>query len=146
MLQNHLFWFCLLQGDPGGVIGIVPLKGDRGFPGTPGLHVRCCVYVCVPEHAYTCLCASKEKNNLDSVIRIFFTRTSLSSRDQVDLLDLSDLQDLVAIKDPKYVTSKGMDCLLSYTVIDIGCTETHNIYRFIKMADTDEIQDISLFD
>lgn len=39
-LPNHSFLFCPLQGDPGGVIGIVPLKGDRGFPGTPGLPVR----------------------------------------------------------------------------------------------------------
>lgn len=45
VLPNHLFLFCPLQGDPGGVIGIVPLKGDRGFPGTPGLPVRC-VYAC----------------------------------------------------------------------------------------------------
>lgn len=40
------FLFCLLQGDPGGVIGIVPLKGDRGFPGAPGLPVRLCMCVC----------------------------------------------------------------------------------------------------
>ena len=46
VLPNHLFLLCLPQGDPGGVIGIVPLKGDRGFPGAPGLPVRC-VYSCV---------------------------------------------------------------------------------------------------
>lgn len=46
VLPNHLFMFCSLQGDPGGVIGIVPLKGDRGLPGTPGLPVRC-VDACV---------------------------------------------------------------------------------------------------
>lgn len=34
------FIYCFLQGDPGGVIGIIPLKGDRGFPGSPGFPVR----------------------------------------------------------------------------------------------------------
>lgn len=36
------FFFFLLQGDPGEVIGLLPpslLKGDKGFPGQPGLPV-----------------------------------------------------------------------------------------------------------
>lgn len=39
-LPNHSFFFWPPQGDPGGVMGIVPLKGDRGFHGTSGLPVR----------------------------------------------------------------------------------------------------------
>lgn len=61
---KHLFLLCLLQGDPGGVIGIDIQKGERGFPGNPGLPVRCVfVCVCVFLKMYTCLkfCALTEK-------------------------------------------------------------------------------------
>lgn len=42
------------QGDPGGVIGIVPLKGDKGFSGTPGfpvrlVHLRVNIHACRPK-------------------------------------------------------------------------------------------------
>lgn len=49
---NCLKLFCLLQGDPGGLIGIVPMKGEKGYPGTPGRPVRS---ACVCEHAVMCL-------------------------------------------------------------------------------------------
>lgn len=37
---NYIKFFCLLQGDPGGLMGIVPMKGEKGYPGTPGRPVR----------------------------------------------------------------------------------------------------------
>lgn len=43
--QQHIVYILIgffppPQGDAGGVIGIIPLKGDRGFSGAPGLPVR----------------------------------------------------------------------------------------------------------
>lgn len=39
IVKNQHFWCFPPQGDAGGILGIVPLKGDRGFAGTPGFPV-----------------------------------------------------------------------------------------------------------
>lgn len=55
-----------MQGEPGGVIGIVPLKGDRGYPGTPGLPV--CLFMPAEESQQT------EKWFLSFLCNTAFTR------------------------------------------------------------------------
>lgn len=53
-LPNHLIRFFVLQGDPGGVVGIIPVKGDKGYAGTPGFPVRLFVFLRRCMHVFMC--------------------------------------------------------------------------------------------
>lgn len=44
-------YIIFLQGDPGGIVGIIPQKGDRGLAGSSGLKVSVFIMMCL----YTCL-------------------------------------------------------------------------------------------